>query len=302
MDEKQKLFDDTLEVIFSRLPMRDVYRLSAVSHRWVDFWKSVPRIDFSNISISQAPGLIEGIDKAINHREHLIKEFRIHVEYNLCPTEKVESWIQSLKNHKVQVLYLDLTPSTDVFGRPFMPDCILDCEFLENLTIKSCDFDLPQCFCLNFLKIISFESMSFKEKDFTTLLGNCPVLKVLTLKNCNLRSDLRIISEKHSYLETINIEERIDSEADDPEDASIFEVSVPSLKRLNIFGSPRRSDYIGSNLKFLVAVDFDFGFPSKFTPFWEDSKRLIYYGRFIEDFCLATLLKLSSWCTTVSVY
>ncbi|XP_039145561.1 uncharacterized protein LOC120282773 isoform X2 [Dioscorea cayenensis subsp. rotundata] len=157
---------------------------------------------------------------------------------------------------------------------------------------------LPPKFCLASLKTLHFERVAFDNEELASLFSNCPVLKHLTLKNCNRKTALKI-DAKNSQLENLDIDEDSGDEADGvPE----FEIFAPNLLTLNFFGKPKRSKYIAMNLKSLVSVNFNFLYPSKFTAFWKT--QLIIYGKlledfwmFIDDFLHAKVLKLSCWCT-----
>ncbi|KAM0941657.1 putative leucine-rich repeat domain superfamily [Dioscorea sansibarensis] len=149
--------------------------------------------------------------------------------------------------------------------------------------------DLPPIFCLASLKTLQLELVEFTGKDLEVLLSNCPVLKYVTLKNCNKNTHLRIFA-RNSRLENLNIHE------DDWNSETDLLVSAPNLLTLNFSGVSKRARSFGENLKSLVSVNFDL--LSTYILLW-DPEDYFLFGQFIENLCHVKALKLSSWCTLV---
>ncbi|KAM0941649.1 putative F-box domain, FBD domain, leucine-rich repeat domain superfamily [Dioscorea sansibarensis] len=297
-----KLPDNLLLRILSLLQMKDQVRTGCLSTRWKNLWKSVSNIDFTQTNMHRTPELIAAIDKTLSYHDGLrvIREFRVNAESDLCPMVKVGSWIDFVVRHNIEVLYLDLTPHNledKNPGLPLIPARVFQSKSLTGLTLKFGLIKLPPKFCLASLKTLYFEGVVFDDEELASLLINCPVLKDLTLKNCNRGTTLTIVAE-NSQLENLDIDEDSSDEADD---ITEFEIFAPNLLTLNFFGKPKRSKYIAMNLESLVSVNFNFLYPSKFTAFWKT--QLILYGKLLEDFWAyidgflhAKVLKLSCWC------
>lgn len=195
-------------------------------------------------------------------------------------------------------LYLTPHELENNFELPFVPEHVFESDSLTTLSLKFCKIKLPESFCLPSLKTLYLEEVVLDDDDLESLLCDCPV-EHLTLKNCNRKNGLTI-DANYSHIETLDIDEDSVDEADD----SAVEILAPSLLTLNIFGKPNIYRYIVKDLESLLSISFNFVYPSKFTALWK-SQPILYrklledFGKFMEDFLHAQVVKLSCWCAMV---
>lgn len=258
MDRLSELPDSLLRHILSFMPMRCAVRTSPLSRRWRHIWSSIPDMDFTYLWPESIHRSINFVERSLAlHQGSQIRKFKICVGRDIYPTERVNSWISIVASHNVEELYLDCYPSRgegyimDV-ERYKMPHYIFTCRSLTNLTLSYCELNLPTSTRLVSLKIMYLDRVELIGDMAMDLISSSPLLEELTLRCCNLKNDLNIVTM--NQLKSLNL---IEYDCEDVSNTK-FEIFAPNLFSLVFTADLPRISYDVKKLSSLVVASFDF--------------------------------------------
>lgn len=174
-DSIDRLPDDVLISIVSRLPVIEVGKSSVVSHRWRYLWKFSSILDFDTLTLlleSDEPVWLEDertkfvtmVNKVIDlHSAATIDQFRIAFDLDRASAKDIGKWLQFAFAKRVQMLELNLSRTyTDFPDMPYsFPNMCGGCESLVTLSLIGVD--------------VSEETLEF-------FISNCPFLEELRVR------------------------------------------------------------------------------------------------------------------------
>lgn len=217
LDRISKLPDSVLCHILSFLPTKNAVGTSILSTRWRYLWTFVTSLDFDDSMLFCYRNEFDGRNDMVNfsfmnfvNRVLLLSDvrclerFRLRLKY-FCNSDVVSTWICAIIKRNVPVVDLNC----DLHYPCEFPRVIFTSKTLVNLTLQG-DFRLriPTSVCLPSLKILNLVELHCENQDSAqNLLSGCPVLEELYMTGC----------EYHFA------------------NAKIWNISVPTLKRLYVF-------------------------------------------------------------------
>ncbi|KAL5738703.1 hypothetical protein ACOSP7_031464 [Xanthoceras sorbifolium] len=215
-----KLPDDVLSHILSRLTTIDAVKTSVLSSRWKDLWTLIYNLHFEHCDSRGSINFENFVDQVLGRcQSQEIQDFRIGFYFcdNTELLSRLALWICFAVEHKVQNLQIKVYYNTKIGNRlPIrLPQSILTCNTLVKLKLDSgnCDFDFDihdSVACFPSLKILCVELVYSNSNLMRKLFRSCPVLEELTIQG-----DLEVT-----------------------ENVLTFDITVPTLKTLNIYLLP----------------------------------------------------------------
>ncbi|KAL3522036.1 hypothetical protein ACH5RR_014870 [Cinchona calisaya] len=223
-----ELPDEIIHSILDKLPLEDAVQTSFLSQRWKNLWKYITQLDIG-------PSWLESTGKEVvpsmNHfiRLHMgekIKNFSVRFTYEPHMSEQVDSWIQFATNKKVENLYIDFHVNRGERDPSYvLNSCIFNCESLIILHLRCCIITLPNSISLQNLKEIYFHHLELDNMTVYTLTSNTPVLLLLSLMECNRRTDLHIDIAPNSHFKSLMISDPFMIDTD-----TRIDIKVPRAK------------------------------------------------------------------------
>ncbi|KAL5737011.1 hypothetical protein ACOSQ2_031799 [Xanthoceras sorbifolium] len=215
-----KLPDHVLSHILSRLETKDAVKTCVLSSRWKDLWTLIYNLHFEHRDSSGSINFENFVDKVLGRcQSQEIQDF--YIAFDFCDDTELFSrfalWISFAIEHKVQNLEIAVGNNAEIGNwLPIrLPQSILTCKTLVKLKLKSgnCDFDFDihdSVACFPSLKILCVELVCSNSNLMQKFFRSCPVLEELTI-----RGDLEVT-----------------------ENVLTFDITVPTLKTLNIYLVP----------------------------------------------------------------
>jgi hypothetical protein len=211
-DRISNLPDAILHYILSFLPVKSIAQTSLLSKRWDYLWTTLPCLDFSEFSITEShqreTKAMESIITTVLARRPAnfnIKVFRFNGHLGFpC----LRDCIRRVVRHSVEELELDVS----LGGEVNLPRCVVDCDSLTSLTLKT---HYPDSWCgvrnswfkfcsynvmgstsgLRSLQALTLKHVRFIDRDSAALFSGSssfPILKRLALKCCKGMTHLNI--------------------------------------------------------------------------------------------------------------
>ncbi|KAK3221501.1 hypothetical protein Dsin_008526 [Dipteronia sinensis] len=232
-----KLPNHVLGHILSRLDTKDAVKTCVLSSRWKDLWTLIYNLHFKyleNVKDGGSSSFENFVDKVLSRcQSQEIQDFFIsfHFSDDTGILSRVAPWICFAIEHKVQNMEINAfyNPPDEEWLPIRLPQSILTCKTLVMLNLSSgdCDFvfDIPDSVvCFPCLKILHFEAHRSNSNLMQKFFRSCPVLEELTI--------------------------RVDIEYN--ENVLTFDITVPTLKTLEIHLEPDWKGTRGSIHKFVV--------------------------------------------------
>ncbi|XP_074300670.1 F-box/FBD/LRR-repeat protein At1g13570-like [Silene latifolia] len=194
-----------IDGIMEHLPLHDAARMSVLSHKWLDIWRSIPILTFDaqffkrvfknkrNNTTHEFYDIATRI--LIYHSGHLL---RFHLEIPvLTSNPDINQWIYHLSKNGVSDISIQNQNQTSLK----LSSHIFSCSNIEKLKLQSCIID-------PFNNFKGFRKMTCLDLDKTTITSNafkrlirgCPLLQELRLTNCIPIQNITIVSPNLCHL------------------------------------------------------------------------------------------------------
>ncbi|XP_059648660.1 F-box/FBD/LRR-repeat protein At1g13570-like [Cornus florida] len=173
-----------IEIILTKLPIRDAVRTSILSSKWRYRWATLTHLVFDDkcVTLSHDKALVENnVAKFITRLLFLhngpIHKFMLSTSY-LQSSPDMDQWLLFLSRKDIKELVLELGE-----GEWFRaPSCLFACRKLTRLELVRCELDLPPTFkgfmCLKYLNL---QQVLIAPDAIECLISSCPLLESLTL-------------------------------------------------------------------------------------------------------------------------
>ncbi|KAL6844323.1 hypothetical protein ACP4OV_025996 [Aristida adscensionis] len=204
--ELDKLPEDVLPQIHSRVPLRDAARVACVSHSFLRSWRRFPNLTFHwkplglamNMDASEmAKKLVDIIHHIIaNHSGYGVKALKLEVRpcHNAITANHLNIWLQAAVKSGIEKLVLD-PPRGLEFNFP----CPLLCRAansLQSLSLSSCAFHPTLAIgCLRNLRSLCLTLVHITEEELGCFFSSAISLEQLQLSECPEITFLKIPSD-----------------------------------------------------------------------------------------------------------
>ncbi|XP_054791355.1 putative F-box/FBD/LRR-repeat protein At1g78760 [Prosopis cineraria] len=198
-DRISSLPDPLLHHILSFLPIKEAISKSLIlSKRWRELGLSMPALDIHDTGFSRPDGFIQFVDAVLFLSDPKpINMFRLKCEKLKVPLIRINMWINSLINRKVEHLelcfsYLNSPSHVDV------PACIFHSSTIKVLKLAHVMLNVRYV-NLPSLKVLHLVKVQFSNPESAiNILNGCALLEDLVLKSWSTnRSVLRIGRLEH---------------------------------------------------------------------------------------------------------
>ncbi|RWR81129.1 F-box/FBD/LRR-repeat-like protein isoform X1 [Cinnamomum micranthum f. kanehirae] len=191
------LFEDVLNLILVRLPIRDVVRTSILSKKWRDKWISISDLVFDNDCLMEGASEMEHahvVNQVLKHHVGPICKFSCMFGVPSC--SDIDRWVVFLSRNGIK----KLTLTTKAYAND-VPSSIFYCQELTHLELFYGTLKVPSTFkgfhnllLLNLCVKISEDAIAF-------LISKCPLLERLKLKIEDFYQCLNIHAPNLRYFE-----------------------------------------------------------------------------------------------------
>ncbi|XP_065880025.1 F-box/FBD/LRR-repeat protein At1g13570 [Euphorbia lathyris] len=173
-----------IEIILTRLPIRDAVRTSILSTKWRYRWASLTHLIFNDKCVpiycdkgAVESNLINFITRTLFLHQGPIHEFKLSTSYLQCCPD-IDQWLLFLSRSGIKELNLELGE-----GEWFrVPSSLFNCTKLTRLELTRCEFDPPPSFkgflCL---KKLNLYQVLVAPETIESLISGCPLLDSLSL-------------------------------------------------------------------------------------------------------------------------
>ncbi|CAI9096356.1 OLC1v1032477C1 [Oldenlandia corymbosa var. corymbosa] len=194
-----------LEIILTKLPIRDAVRTSALSSKWRYKWTTITNLVFNDKCVSSCYDRGKSVQILVNFITRFlflhhgpIHEFSVSTSFlESCPS--IDQWLLFLSRKGVRKLCIELSE-----GEWFRaPSCLFTYSKLTHLELLRCELVPPPEFkgfpCL---KCLNLQQVLMPPDDIEIFISSCPLLESLTLSYFDtLRLSLRAPNLKYLTLE-----------------------------------------------------------------------------------------------------
>nr|XP_043613879.1 F-box/FBD/LRR-repeat protein At1g13570 [Erigeron canadensis] len=173
-----------IEIILTKVPLRDVVRTSILSTKWRYKWATLTQLEFDDKCVSGThdrtiaeTNLVNFITRFLFLHDGPINRFSLSTAY-LQSSPDVDQWLLFLSRKNVIELVLELGE-----GEWFRaPSSLFWCKKLVRLELVRCELDPPLSFegFLN-LKYLNLQQVLIAPDAIENLIYSCPLLESLTL-------------------------------------------------------------------------------------------------------------------------
>ncbi|KAL1202248.1 F-box/FBD/LRR-repeat protein [Cardamine amara subsp. amara] len=254
--------------VLLKLGTKDVVRCSALSSRWRNLWKYIPKLDLEGddfhvpIEIQRLadPDCPSKYDRCVSfvdrflgfNSDSCLESFRL-----VCPGDGdreadyalIRRWMDIVIKRKVKHLeYFEDSWESDEFQ---IPPTIYTCESLVYLKLCRVTMSTPGFFSLPSLKVMYLNRVTFPDDlDIERLISGCPVLENLDIEMCFFIQVLRVCSQS---LLTFTLD--MDNDWDLVENLLVV-IDAPRLEYLKL-NDYQTASFIIKNPDSLAKVDID---------------------------------------------
>lgn len=202
--------------ILSFIPTKEAAKTSILSKRWRNQWIFSSNLDFVQGELNKRELFMNFVERVLKLRGSCnIQKFSLSCDV-LSDASQVTGWTFAAVRHKVQDLNLRLDKINEALT---LPCCIFTCVTLTILKIDMGEYlELP--FVINFpsLKILSLAYVTLPDDhSMQRLFSGCPVLKDLTIYNCNWKH-VRAVCISCPLLRKLSVSDKGDYNNDDMDD------------------------------------------------------------------------------------
>ncbi|KAJ3692748.1 hypothetical protein LUZ60_011843 [Juncus effusus] len=191
IDKISSLPDYLIHCILSFLTTKESLQTSLLSKRWINVWKSVPRLDLNFSDFNQVEKFVSFVNWILHHKisNSLEKIDSFNLRWKSCTEENedtINDWICDLVSLRPKEVHVDLSKTDDYFS-----SYLFDCPSIERLFLWTQmngawgSFN-PDIVNLLFLKSLNLGWVNLKEEFIQRLVSSCPVIEELTFENCFL--------------------------------------------------------------------------------------------------------------------
>ncbi|XP_074309521.1 F-box/FBD/LRR-repeat protein At1g13570-like [Silene latifolia] len=179
---------NVIDVILELLPVRDAARMSVLSHKWFDFWRSIQKLAFDAQFFSSlvkaakrhdTHGISRIVTNILFYHSGNLSKFHLYIPaLKSCPD--IDPWICYLSRAGVSDISIQNQSKVD-----FKLRSIFSCDHLEKLMLHRVRIKPPRNFGgFRKMKCLELENITITGTSFNRLIKNCPLLQKLRLTNC----------------------------------------------------------------------------------------------------------------------
>ncbi|XP_037422732.1 F-box/FBD/LRR-repeat protein At1g13570-like [Triticum dicoccoides] len=202
--------EDVLCTIFSKLPLEEAVRTSAVSRKWRYLWMLCSKLSFDGNTVCGKNNYEKRVytlmfTRIVNrvleqYRGKLVEELAIKIEFNWMLVEHLDNWVRFVVSSQTKALVFDLAPEQrqppgrdDRYKFPFeLLDDDSICR-LQKLHLSFVDFQPPIHFSgFPNLRKLDLNLVNVSGKDIQHMLSNCCNLEWLSIVRCHLNGELKV--------------------------------------------------------------------------------------------------------------
>lgn len=173
-----------IEIILTKLPIRDAVRTSILSSKWRYKWATLTQLVFDDNCVSQFNDrtatenkLVKFITRFLFLHEGPIHKFTLSTYY-LQSSPDIDQWLLFLSRKGIKELVLEV--GEDEWFRA--PSCLFACLKLTSLELLRCELDPPPEFRgFSSLKYLNLQQVLVAPEVIENLISGCPLLESLTL-------------------------------------------------------------------------------------------------------------------------
>ncbi|KAI4317400.1 hypothetical protein L6164_025269 [Bauhinia variegata] len=176
--------DSIIEIILTKLPIRDAVKTSILSTKWRYKWATIIELKIDEKCfphwLHDERKLVKFITRLLLLHQGPIHKFQIANLYLDCYPE-IDQWLLVLSRNDIKelVLQLALEPAIEWYQ---IPSCLFNCKKLTHLELNYCCLNPP----LNFkgfkcLKSLILSEVYISAKAIEILVSSCPLLESLSL-------------------------------------------------------------------------------------------------------------------------
>ncbi|KAL6641575.1 hypothetical protein ACP70R_019756 [Stipagrostis hirtigluma subsp. patula] len=201
-DPFERLPEDLLGTILSKLPLKEVVRTCVLSKKWRHSWRVCPKLCFDGSAICgtgmfgrlQVHKFIDRVNAVLQqHHGTVVEELAVKFGFDPILVDHLNNWVSFAVLSKTKILALDLVPVT--FGadddRYTFPFELLDSASISRLQRIQLSFVkfIPPSLFRGFpnLRKLDLRLVHASAKDLQDVLSNCCKLEWLSMvsvKNC----------------------------------------------------------------------------------------------------------------------
>lgn len=168
----------------SLMTARYAVQTSLFNKRWKNLWTSLPYLHFDSREFTSDERFCDFVDTMLSRHETNLDTFELWCrQLGEGHYASIERWIRYAAQNSTRVLRIN------AYNSSIFPDCIFNCESLEELDLSSQMFKLDNSIYTGFtvnlpgLKILRLQGLGFWLVDgfLEKLLLGCPVLEDLSL-------------------------------------------------------------------------------------------------------------------------
>jgi hypothetical protein len=199
---------DVLSTIFSKLPLDEAVRTSAVSRGWRFLWKMCPKLSFDETTMrcKSTYGKKQHIQKFVDNvysvllqcHGRIVEELAIKFDYDTMLAGHLNGWATFVVSSRIKFLTLDLAPERfggrdDRYLFPFQLLNSASISRLQKIHLSFGHLQPPTGFSgFPNLRKLELNLVNVSGKDLQDMLSNCSNLEWLSIVNCHLKDGLKV--------------------------------------------------------------------------------------------------------------
>ncbi|XP_074300677.1 F-box/FBD/LRR-repeat protein At1g13570-like [Silene latifolia] len=196
-----------IDVIMEHLPLYDVARMSVLSHKWLNIWRSIPKLVFDTQFFKQVFNkttltkvntleFYNIVSRILLQHSGQILRFHVNIpRITSCPD--LTPWIYYLSKNGVS----DICIQNQYQSPHKLSSHIFSCGNLEKLKLQSCIINPPHNFKgFGKMTCLDLDKTSLSSKAFKILIRGSPLLQELRLTNFNRMQNVKIIAPNLCHL------------------------------------------------------------------------------------------------------
>ncbi|KAL6853902.1 hypothetical protein ACP4OV_019931 [Aristida adscensionis] len=198
---------DVLGTILSKLPQKEVVRISALSYRWKHTWTVCPKLRFDGAAMRSGDlkpcshQFVGDVDQVLKeYHGKVIEQLEVKFEFDKILAQHLDSWIKSALSSRAKSLALDLLPvkwglRPDRYRFPFELFDDESMSRLQRVQLSFVSLRPPPSKFIGFpnLKKLDLHVLNVTRKDLQDMLSNSCNLEWLSIVRCHLGDELRVV-------------------------------------------------------------------------------------------------------------